>query len=719
MKKQLLFLLLFLGFIGSASALDNHSKKELPPCEGDYWTHCFGEYSTNEGTSTGEWLNDRLNGKGSIVWSDGSSYFGEFLDGDFHGLGTYDWGDGEKYVGEWLEGRFQGLGQYMWADGTMEMGIFYNDELVKKLTAESFAKEAIRLEIPMDFFNDSDNTEKKEAEAITELPPCEGDHWTNCYGIYTSEWTEGHRFEGEFLDGSFFYGIYTWPDGRTYEGQWHDQHRYGLGIARHPGGSIEKMGFWEKGNLVSRIPEWRDLFEGKPPKIARELICQSDNRENCYGTLLERGQYIYQGKFVNNKKHDIGNIVYADRSKYSGEWSEDKFHGQGTYKWGDGEKYVGGWLEGKFHGQGTLTTAEGDEFTGDWVEDKKQGQGTYKWANGETYIGEWLENEKHGLGIMYYADGSVYRGEWEYGKLNEELTPSSFENRKKLLDRGIEIPGTDFITYLEPCLDEEIFDDYFNAYVIPEAILKNVVEKGGRVRVSKENDWRIDKEVYVLYGDLHTIWDNCYGEFNFGYRDYDGEWQAGRFNGKGVLKYDSGEIYTGEFKNDQIHGQGTFVQTIQHYDNENERAYKKSFEGEYLNGKEHKGTMIYTDGSKYEGEWENGKFHGQGKHTLNDGGYYEGGWDKGLRHGWGKFVHSGDGGITEGEFVYGEPPGCNPYREAIKIYGSFGQGINPEYFIDEILAEAWAKCLDEWEDEDPNPPPKLDDPSVLQPVDPG
>jgi len=104
MKKQLLFLLLFLSFIGSASALDNLSKKELPPCEGDYWTDCFGEYSTNEGTSTGEWLNDRLNGKGSIVWSDGSSYFGEFLDGDFHGLGTYDWGDGEKYVGEYYEG---------------------------------------------------------------------------------------------------------------------------------------------------------------------------------------------------------------------------------------------------------------------------------------------------------------------------------------------------------------------------------------------------------------------------------------------------------------------------------------------------------------------------------------------------------------------------------------------------------------------------------------
>ena len=33
----------------------------------------------------------------------------------------------------------------------------------------------------------------------------------------------------------------------------------------------------------------------------------------------------------------------------------------------------------------------------------------------------------------------------------------------------------------------------------------------------------------------------------------------------------------------------------------------------------------------------------------------------------------------------------NPYAEAIKIYSSSEQWVNP----DEILAEAWAKCLDE------------------------
>ena len=44
-----------------------------------------------------------------------------------------------------------------------------------------------------------------------------------------------------------------------------------------------------------------------------------------------------------------------------------------------------------------------------------------------------------------------------------------------------------------------------------------------------------------------------------------------------------------------------------------------------------------------------------------------------------------------GEFVYVKSPVCNPYVEAIMIYGSSGQLVNP----DEILAETWAKCLDE------------------------
>ena len=79
-----------------------------------------------------------------------------------------------------------------------------------------------------------------------------------------------------------------------------------------------------------------------------------------------------------------------------------------------------------------------------------------------------------------------------------------------------------------------------------------------------------------------------------------------------------------------------------------------------------------------------------GEYSTNEG-TFTGEWLEGKFHGLGKIVHDGDGGITMGEFVYGEPTGCNPYKEALKIYGSSGQWVNP----DEILAEAWAQCLDE------------------------
>ena len=148
MKKLPPLLFLSLGLIVSANALDNDSKNQLPPCEGDYWTNCFGEYSTNEGTSTGEWLNDMWNGKGTTVWLDGSSYIGEFLDGDFHGLGTYDWGkivhsgDGGITEGEFVYGEPPGCNPYREAIkiyGSFGQGI--NPEyFIDEILAEAWAK---------------------------------------------------------------------------------------------------------------------------------------------------------------------------------------------------------------------------------------------------------------------------------------------------------------------------------------------------------------------------------------------------------------------------------------------------------------------------------------------------------------------------------------------------------------------------------------------------
>ena len=41
------------------------------------------------------------------------------------------------------------------------------------------------------------------------------------YGVYT--WKDGRKYEGTYLfDKKHGYGIYTWADGRKFEGCWED-----------------------------------------------------------------------------------------------------------------------------------------------------------------------------------------------------------------------------------------------------------------------------------------------------------------------------------------------------------------------------------------------------------------------------------------------------------------------------------------------------------------
>ena len=60
----------------------------------------------------------------------------------------------------------------------------------------------------------------------------------------------------------------------------------------------------------------------------------------------------------------------------------------------------------------------------------------------------------------------------------------------------------------------------------------------------------------------------------------------------------------------------------------------------------------YPNGSRYKGEWEDGKYHGQGVFTWLDGGRHEGEFEDGLPNGQGVSIQP-DGNRYEGEFKDG------------------------------------------------------------------
>lgn len=83
-----------------------------------------------------------------------------------------------------------------------------------------------------------------------------------------------------------------------------------------------------------------------------------------------------------------------------------------------------------------------------------------------------------------------------------------------------------------------------------------------------------------------------------------------------------------------------------------------------------------TDGSYYEGEFENGCPNGEGKMTLSNGEEYEGQWKDGKMHGDGSYyfkdkeTNEFNGKKYEGQFAYSQ---INGYGKM--IYDSFGQII--------------------------------------------
>ena len=63
------------------------------------------------------------------------------------------------------------------------------------------------------------------------------------------------------------------------------------------------------------------------------------------------------------------------------------------------------------------------------------------------------------------------------------------------------------------------------------------------------------------------------------------------------------------------------------------------YEGNFRNGKRHgQGTLTHTNGERYEGEWSDGKLHGQGTLTFTDGNVYEGQFSDNNMHGTGTLI---------------------------------------------------------------------------------
>ena len=109
----------------------------------------------------------------------------------------------------------------------------------------------------------------------------------------------------------------------------------------------------------------------------------------------------------------------------------------------------------------------------------------------------------------------------------------------------------------------------------------------------------------------------------------------------GTYTFASGSKYVGEFKDGKYSGQGTYTTT---------NGY--TYVGEFKDGKRNgQGTATFADGDKYVGEWKDDKLNGQGAYTFADGSKYVGEWKDDKFNGQGTLFASNGLIINQGIFA--------------------------------------------------------------------
>lgn len=181
------------------------------------------------------------------------------------------------------------------------------------------------------------------------------------------------------------YGVYTWPDGDRYEGNFMDDKKHGYGTYRYAHGSVY-TGTWSA-----------DMANGR-------------------GSFKWSNGDMFDGNWKNDLRNGKGTYTWADGTRYTGYFKDDKIIGIGTVVWKSGDIYIGELLNNLRHGKGLYKWADGTKYRGDYRYGKKDGTGTYTWTDGMKYFGEWKNNRRHGLGTVTLPNGKRYAGEWRDNK---------------------------------------------------------------------------------------------------------------------------------------------------------------------------------------------------------------------------------------------------------------------------------------------------------------
>lgn len=233
---------------------------------------------------------------------------------------------------------------------------------------------------------------------------------------------------------------------------------------------------------------------------------------------------------------------------------------------------------------------------------------------------------------------------------------------------------------------------------IPERIERNLAKE----IKTPEGVYEGDIQLGMVDGNGRFTWNNqdCYsGNFKDNEIDgqgklilanggsYNGEFQSGIRSGSGKFRWKDGKTYVGNWSNDTITGEGTVTytngDTLEGYFRDGIflsgvyttttplAKYRIVFEDDNVTNVK----IEYTNGIVYNGEYENGSFNGEGTLVYSNGDTYKGDFVNGKKDGNGEYTWK-DGARYTGEWKSDKMNGEGTYyyssdANGYKLTGSF------------------------------------------------
>ncbi len=270
---------------------------------------------------------DCKNGVGTYVYPSGAKYTGHFKDGEIHGIGVCYYTDGSKYQGEWVHRYPEGRGTKTYSDGTTRTGKWRRGKPVDdsgKLLEEYIAKKE----------------EENQDDGTNIQSGCLSGDCKNGQGIFA--YPDGSKYEGQFVNSKFEgMGVFYFANGDKYEGQFKENYPHGLGTRTYASNNVQETGEWEQGEFVGS-----SLIE------SGKIGCIQGDCENGKGTYIyKEGAAKFVGDFKDELPHGFGVCTYANGDRYRGEWREGAFGGKGTLYLRDGTVVDGYWRAGEYVGK--------------------------------------------------------------------------------------------------------------------------------------------------------------------------------------------------------------------------------------------------------------------------------------------------------------------------------------------------------------------------------